>query len=158
MIKYYPYAANDGKHKCYIMTESGRKCILELLVCLILQYIKMKHEKLDILIDITIMRTRLNQESLRQGSGVDGTYGTNQQSNSHIMILRHDIYNIENMKSRDFVYYEFQNIVNFFTIKKSYMALKVSCEILYLFFLPIFHAKFSTQFFMQNFQHNFSGV
>ena len=25
MIKYYPYAANDGKHKYYIITESGRK-------------------------------------------------------------------------------------------------------------------------------------
>ena len=25
MIKYYPYAANDGKHKYYILTESGRK-------------------------------------------------------------------------------------------------------------------------------------
>ena len=23
MIKYYPYAANDGKHKYYIITESG---------------------------------------------------------------------------------------------------------------------------------------
>jgi len=25
MLKYYPYAANDGKHKYYIITESGRK-------------------------------------------------------------------------------------------------------------------------------------
>ena len=25
MIKYYPYAANDGKHKYYIITESGKK-------------------------------------------------------------------------------------------------------------------------------------
>ena len=25
MIKYYTYAANDGKHKYYIITESGKK-------------------------------------------------------------------------------------------------------------------------------------
>ena len=27
MIPYYPYPANDGKHKYYIITKSGRKVL-----------------------------------------------------------------------------------------------------------------------------------
>ena len=94
MLKYHPYKSDKPGKKYYIITEI-KKIILGLVVTVTLQYIKMKQENKDILIDIKIMRTGLNPELIRLGFGVDGTYGTNQQSNSHIMILRHDIYNIE---------------------------------------------------------------
>ena len=95
MIKYYPYKSDKPNKKYFIITKDNKKFILVLVDIVILLYIKMKQENKDILIDIKIMRTGLNPELIQPGFGVDGTYGTNQQSNSHIMILRHDIYNIE---------------------------------------------------------------
>ena len=49
MIKYYPYAANDGKHKYYM-------------VHLILQYIRMKKEDNAILKGIRIEKIGQNQD------------------------------------------------------------------------------------------------
>ena len=48
MKKYFPYPANDGKHKYYILTNDNKKIILELLAFLILQFIKMKQGDKDI--------------------------------------------------------------------------------------------------------------
>ena len=45
---YYPYPANDGKHKYFIITKSGKKLNLVRMVHLILQNIKMKQENKDI--------------------------------------------------------------------------------------------------------------
>ncbi len=48
MVKiYYPYPANDGKHKHYIITKSGKKNLVQLVI-VILQFIKMKQENKDI--------------------------------------------------------------------------------------------------------------
>jgi hypothetical protein len=44
MKQYHPYPANDGKHKYYIITKSGRKVYLVLLVIVILLSITMRTE------------------------------------------------------------------------------------------------------------------
>ncbi len=45
---YYPYPTHDGKHKYYIITKSGKKLNLGLVVIVILQFIKMKQGNKDI--------------------------------------------------------------------------------------------------------------
>ena len=53
MLKYYPYPANDGKHKYYIITKSG-------MVIVILQFIKMKQDVKDMLIGTRKMKIGQN--------------------------------------------------------------------------------------------------
>ena len=65
---YYPYPAKDNIHKYYITTKSGKRYILDNVVHLILQYIKMKKEKKDISKD-TIMKIGQNQELIQLVGG-----------------------------------------------------------------------------------------
>jgi hypothetical protein len=154
MIKYYPYKSDKPDKKYYIITNSGKKVYFGQAGYLILQYIKMKQENKDILIDIKIMKNGLNLVLIPQGSGVDGTYGTNQQSNSHIMILRHDIYNIEN-NGREKEKGKSQKVLEhcyFFYDKKMGHGVESFMQNSLTIFLSIFSCKVSTQFFMQKFQ------
>ena len=65
MKKYFPYPANDGKHKYYIITNDNKKIILELLAFLILQFIKMKQGDKD------IDRHKKNESKFWNKSGID---------------------------------------------------------------------------------------
>ncbi len=50
MLKYYPYKSDKLGEKYYIITEAIKKSIVGLLVCLVLQFIKMNKGNKDILI------------------------------------------------------------------------------------------------------------
>jgi hypothetical protein len=56
------------------------------------------------------------------------------------------------MKSRDFVYHNFQNIVIFLMIKKMGHGVESFMQNSLTIFLSIFSCKVSVQFFMQKFQ------
>ena len=79
---YYPYPAKDGTHKYYIITKSGKKYILELLIILILQYTGMKKERTDILKGIRIEKIGQNQELTQLVGGRKGIYGIYQPKKS----------------------------------------------------------------------------
>ncbi len=76
---YYPYPCKDGKHKYFIITKSGKTINLELLDIVILQYITMKQENNDILIDTRIMKFVINQELIQRVFGLVGCFGIYQQ-------------------------------------------------------------------------------
>ena len=61
---YYPYPANDGKHKYLLLLNQKRKYILDRLTPLILQNIKTKLDVKDILKDMrkTNLNFGINQE------------------------------------------------------------------------------------------------
>jgi hypothetical protein len=66
MIKYYPYAANDGKHMYCIITESGRKAYFGQADTFGFTLHKTRLEKIGIFYDTKIGITGLNQESILQ--------------------------------------------------------------------------------------------
>jgi hypothetical protein len=73
MIKYYPYKSDKPNKKYYIITNDNKKFILVPVIILTLQYIKMKQENKDILIDIR--RMRIGMIKIQQGLGRAGWYG-----------------------------------------------------------------------------------
>ena len=77
MKKYYPYKSDKPNKKYYIITNDNKKFILVRLPPLILQFIKMKQENKDILIDIR--RMRIGMIKIQQGLGRAGCYGIFQQ-------------------------------------------------------------------------------
>ena len=86
MLKYHPYKSDKPEKKYYVITNSGRKFILGLLACLILQNIRTKQENKDILIDIKIMKCGLNQVLILPASGLAGCFGINQALRKVMMI------------------------------------------------------------------------
>jgi hypothetical protein len=59
----YPYPANDGKHKYYIITESGRKVLFGAVGYSDFTKLKDKTGNSDIQTDIKIMKIGVNPES-----------------------------------------------------------------------------------------------
>ena len=77
MNKYYPYKSDKPNKKYYIITNDNKKFILVRLPPLILQFIKMKQESKDILIDIRRMNINIgiNQELIHLHFGLIFCYG-----------------------------------------------------------------------------------
>jgi len=73
MKKYFPYKSDKPNKKYYIITNDNKRFILVPVIILTLQYIKMKQENKDILIDIR--RMRIGMIKIQQGLGRAGCYG-----------------------------------------------------------------------------------
>jgi hypothetical protein len=72
MKNYYPYPANDGKHKYYIITKSGRKILFGAVgYC---DFTKHKDAINGTLIDIEIMSIGESLEIIVLGFGLVGYY------------------------------------------------------------------------------------
>jgi len=87
---YYPYPANDGKHKNYIITKSERKYILALLDIQILPNIKTKKEKIGIFHAMRKMKSGVNRVLILPDFGVGGYYGINQRLKKVMKTLKKD--------------------------------------------------------------------
>jgi hypothetical protein len=75
---YHPYPTHDEKQKyIYIITKSGKKLSLRLVVFVILQFIKMKQEKKKY--KGIIMKIGRNLELIQKAFGPADYYGINQQ-------------------------------------------------------------------------------
>ena len=81
MINYYPYKSDKPNKKYYIITNDNKKVYLVPVIILILQFIKMKQENKDILIDIRRMNINIgiNQELIHLHFGLIFCYGIYQQ-------------------------------------------------------------------------------
>ncbi len=77
MKKYFPYKSDRPNKKSYIITNDKKKFLLVPVIILTLQYIKMKQENKDILIDSK--RTKIGMIKIQLGLGLADCYGIYQQ-------------------------------------------------------------------------------
>ena len=80
MIKYYPYKSDKPNKNIILLQMIIKKFILVPVIILTLQFIKMKQESKDILIDIRRMNLNIgiNQELILLNFGLDSYYGRSQ--------------------------------------------------------------------------------
>jgi len=79
MLKYHPYPANDGKHKYYIITNSGRKIYFGAAGMSDFTHHKNEARKNLYINRHKKMKIGVNQVLIPQVSGLAGCFGISQQ-------------------------------------------------------------------------------
>ena len=100
---YYPYPANDGKHKYYIITILARLFISALRDIMTLHLRKMKSRKIGIFSAIRREKTGLSQVLTLLVFGLAGYFGISQLLTQVTMISRN---NSDYLKKREVKGYE----------------------------------------------------
>ncbi len=92
MRQYYPYPANDGRHKYYIITKSGRKVLFGAAGYSDFTKHKDEDRKQRYISRHKIMKIGVNPELILPDFGLVGCYGINPQLTRVIGILKIDFY------------------------------------------------------------------
>ena len=88
MKYYYPYKSDKPEKKIYIITKENKRFTLVRLMRLILQFIRMRYEKIDTFYGMRKMNLNfgINQVLTLLHFGVGFIYGRNQQRHKHMNI------------------------------------------------------------------------